>query len=144
MTNVPPTNGPSQESSPVYVALIRLASTPLAAASNVIVHIGVGTPSPPAGKTMRIASDVPESEPLMVPVLNLWHDAHVPSAAFSGARSAVPDNAGPFCATIHDIFSEPCGSLPVPFHAPAMLSDDAAGDVGAGADDPQASADAIN
>src|SRR5439155_25036803 len=109
---------------------MRPASMPVAAASKMIVHIGVGTPSPPAGRTMRIASDVPDSEPLIVPVLNLWHDAHEPSAAFNGARSAVPDSAKPFCASIHDIFSAPCGSVPVPLHAPTMLSGAVVGVVG--------------
>src|SRR5713101_3579873 len=98
---------------------MRLPSTPDAAASKVIVHIGVGTPSPPDGNTSFIVSVVPESEPLTVPVLNLWHDPHDPSAAFSGARSAVPDSVEPLCPSRHVMRSSPCGSEPVPFQVPA-------------------------
>src|SRR3954454_15952748 len=103
-----------------------------AIAVNEIVHIGVGTPSPPDGKISFSATPDVETVPSSVPVLNLWHDAHEPSAALSGARSAVPDSAAPFCATIHDIFSAPCGSLPVPIHAPASVPDAGGDGVGAG------------
>src|SRR4051812_47196551 len=97
----------------------RDAIVPLA--SNVIVHSGVGTPSPPAGKTRRIAIVDPATVPVIVPLLALWHEAHEPSAAFSADRSALPVIALPVCASDHVIFSGPCGSEPVPAHAPASV-----------------------
>src|SRR5712691_7629294 len=120
---------------------MRLPSMPDAAASKVIVHIGVGTPSPPDGKDSVIVSAVPESEPVTVPVLNLWHDPHDPSAAFSGARSAVPDSVAPFCASRHVMRSSPCGSEPVPFQVPVSVSEVGVGAAGAAGDDPQPVAD---
>lgn len=109
----------------------------VARASNVIVHIGVGTPSPPDGNVSVSASAEPDIDPAIVPVLNLWQDAHEPSAAFSGDRSAEPESVDPLCVTIHDIFSAPCGSVPVPVHAPARVvgggPDGGAGGEGAGA-----------
>src|SRR3954447_10866820 len=97
----------------------RDAIDPLA--SNVIVHSGVGTPSPPAGKTRRIAIVDPAIVPVIVPLFALWHEAHEPSAAFSADRSALPAIALPVCASDHVIFSGPCGSEPVPAHAPASV-----------------------
>src|SRR6267142_2146498 len=120
---------------------MRVPSTAGAAASNVIVHIGVGTPSPPDGKTSFIVSAVPESTPSTVPVLNLWHDPHDPSAALSGARSAVPESVEPLCARRHVMRSSPCGSEPVPFHVPASVSAAGAG-AGAAGDGPQPAVDA--
>src|SRR2546423_13644199 len=98
---------------------MRSEATADAEASKMIVHIGVGTPSPPAGNTNFIAIADPDTVPVTVPALNLWHDAHVPSAALSGARSAVPEIALPDTVSIHDRRSGPCGSMPVPLHAPA-------------------------
>src|SRR6267142_2146492 len=120
---------------------MRVPSTAGAAASNVIVHIGVGTPSPPDGKTSFIVSAVPESTPSTVPVLNLWHDPHDPSAALSGARSAVPESVEPLCARRHVMRSSPCGSEPVPFHVPASVSAAGAG-AGAAGDGAQPAVDA--
>src|SRR5205814_8411533 len=73
----------------------------------------------PAGNTNFIAIADPDTVPVTVPALNLWHDAHVPSAALSGARAAVPEIALPETVSIHDRRSGPCGSMPVPLHAPA-------------------------
>src|SRR3954462_14695534 len=86
-----------------------------------IVHSGVGTPSPPAGKTRRIAIVDPATVPVIVPLLALWHEAHEPSAAFSADRSALPGIALPACASAPVCFSGPGGSEPVPNHAPASV-----------------------
>src|SRR4029079_11474434 len=56
-----------------------------------------------------------------VPLLALWHEAHEPSAAFSADRSALPVTALPVCVNDHVIFSAPCGSEPLPVHAPASV-----------------------
>jgi len=111
---------------------MRLPST-VADASKVIVHIGVGTPSPPEGKVSRIVSVDPETDPEIVPAFNLWHEAHEPSAALSGARSALPDTAVPFCVSDQDMRSAPCGSVPVPLHAPVSPAFGGAGAVDGGA-----------
>src|ERR1051325_8123147 len=90
-------------------------------ASKVIVHSGVGTPSPPAGKTRRMAIVDPDTVPVIVPLFALWHEAHEPSAALSAERSALPVIALPVCVSDHVIFSGPCGSEPVPLHAPPRV-----------------------
>src|SRR4051794_3851927 len=115
-------------------------------ASKVIVHSGVGTPSPPRGKTICIAIADPETVPVIVPDFALWHDAHEPSAALSAERSALPLIASAVCVSDHVIFSAPCGSEPVPAHAPASVVlvsgvagvDGVAGEAGAGVLPPQA------
>ena len=128
--NVPPSNDPSHESSPEYIPAIRSVDAPAALRSNTIVHIGVGTPSPPAGKTSLIVTMVPFIVPVTVPDLNLWHDAHDPSAASSGLMSALPEKPLPFCVTVQTSVSRPCTSDPLPVHRPFRLSD--VGAVGAG------------
>src|SRR5205823_14133516 len=62
IVNVPPSNDPSHESSPEYIPAIRSVDAPAALRSKTIVHIGVGTPSPPGGKTSLIVTTVPRSE----------------------------------------------------------------------------------
>src|SRR5207245_2552957 len=111
------------------------ADAPAALRSKTIVHIGVGTPSPPGGKTSLIVTTVPLMVPVTAPDLNLWHDAHDPSAASSGLMSAVPEKPLPFCVIVHASVSCPCTSDPLPVHRPFRLSDvGAAGAGGAAAD----------
>ncbi len=68
---VPPVNGPSHESAPVYAPVIRSLEGTDAATAIVTEHIGVGAALLPDGNDRFKEMSVPETVPVKVPTLFL-------------------------------------------------------------------------
>src|SRR5438445_11031119 len=111
----------------------RSAIVPLA--FNSASQIGAGT-SPPAGNFMETVIVPPDSVPVSVPFLTLWHEPHVPSVGSTALISAMPEMTVPDCVRTHVTSSGLNESDPVPVHVPPRTT--AAGPWGAGATGPGA------
>src|ERR1700741_4541646 len=97
----------------------RSAIVPVAVSS--ATQMGVGT-SPPAGNFIETLTALPESVPVSVPLLTLWHDPHVPSEGSTALISAVPDKVLPDCVITHVISSGLNESDPMPVHVPSTTT----------------------
>src|SRR5258705_11903906 len=104
-------------------------STTVPVAFRAASQIGVGT-SPPAGNLIEIVMALPESVPVSVPFLTLWHDPHVPSDGSTALISALPDSEAPDCAITQVTRSGLNESDPMPVHVP--LSETGPGATGDG------------
>ena len=85
------------------------------------LHIGVGSALLPAGNDIVNAKTVPETVPESVPILFLWHDAHVPSAGLTAFVTAVPETTVPVCVSTNPSVNGPCESDPVPVQVPPTV-----------------------
>src|SRR5438552_11393258 len=117
----------------------RSAIVPLA--FNSASQIGAGT-SPPAGNFMETIIVPPDSVPVSVPFLTLWHEPHVPSVGSTALISAVPEMAVPDCVRTHVTSSGLNESDPVPVHVPLSTTGAGTGGGGTGATGPGAVASA--
>src|SRR5881396_3723247 len=80
-------------------------------------QIGAGT-SPPAGNFIETVTLLPESVPVSIPLLTLWHEPHVPSLESTALISAVPESAVPDWLITQVTSSGLNESEPVPVHVP--------------------------
>src|SRR5712691_241641 len=94
-------------------------------------QIGAGT-SPPAGNFIETVTLLPESVPVSVPFLTLWHEPHVPSAGSTAVISAVPESAVPDWVITQVTTSGLNESDPVPIHVPLRPTPAGAGAVTGG------------